>query len=262
MQAPPLRLRRLADPDSGRALLLSFTAGMELGPVPGLADLPGTVGALAETGNVTGAVVHAGVLPSLFNRFPALPCGTVADLFGGTWMTTRPERREQICTLEHAVRVGADAVLATVALGSTDETRQLRLCGQIARDSASWGMPLIVRIDTTQTDARRQYAPAMSGHGARLAYEIGADMVIVHFTDSPDAFAAAVRGVAIPVLVGGGPHMETDGALLDSVGRAVGAGAAGVALSSSLFWHDGPTPALARLAETVLTPAGKQTART
>jgi DhnA family fructose-bisphosphate aldolase class Ia len=262
MDFAPLRLRRLVEPGTGRAVLLSFTAGMEVGLVPGLADLPGTVSTLAATTHLTGLVAHAGVLPSLFARCPGLPFGLVVDLQGGTWMTTRPERREQICSLEHAVRAGADGVLATVALGSADETRQLRLAGDIARDCAAWGMPLLVRIDTTQTDARRQYSAALSGHGARLAYEIGADVAIVNGTDPPQAFAEALRGVPIPVLLGGGPHMETDEALIESVGQAMQAGARGVALSGALFWHDGPTPALARVAELVLTPGRRQAART
>jgi fructose-bisphosphate aldolase/2-amino-3,7-dideoxy-D-threo-hept-6-ulosonate synthase len=245
----PLRLRRLTDPKTGRALLLSFTAGLELGMAPGLGDLPGVVGALAATGHVRGVILHAGALRSLFTRVPDLPCGTVVDLFGGTWMTPQPERREQVCGLEHAVRVGADAVQATVSIGSADEARQLRLCGQIARDCAAWGMPLLVRIDTMQTDARRQYSATLAGHGARMAYELGADLVVVNYSDSSEAFAEALRGVAIPVLIGGGPRVETDEALLQSVQQAVRAGAQGVALSGPLFWQNGPTSTLARLAD-------------
>ncbi len=253
MTAPPLRLRRILDPASGHAVLLSFTAGMELGAVPGLADLPGTVAALAATGHVTGAIVHAGVVPSLFARSPGLACGTVVDLFGGTWMTDRPSL-DQVCSLEHAVHVGADAVLATVSLGSPGEAHQLRLCGQIARDCAAWGMPFVIRIDTLQTDARRQYSATLSGYGARMAYELGADLVIVNATDAPALFAEALRGVAIPVLIGGGPRMETDEALLDTVAQAIAAGTRGVALSAPLFWENGPTPTLEKLAALVLKP--------
>src|SRR5262249_11099185 len=75
--APPLRLRRILDAVTGRALLLSFIPGGEAGVSPERADLPGLVGALAATGRMTAAVVRAGVLPSVFARFPALPCGTV-----------------------------------------------------------------------------------------------------------------------------------------------------------------------------------------
>jgi DhnA family fructose-bisphosphate aldolase class Ia len=247
----PLRLRRILNPKTGRALLLSFTAGLEVGVVPGLADLPQAVGAFAQTGLLTAAVVHAGVSQSLFAHFPDLPCGVVVDLFGGTWMTTQPERREQICTLEHAVRVGADAVLCTVGLGSADESRHLRLCGQIVRDAGSWGLPVVIRIDTTQTDARRQYSATLSGHGARLGYELGADLVVVNYSDSGDAFAEMLRGVPIPVLIGGGPRMESDDALVESVTDARRHGAAGVALAAPLFWHEGPSAALTRVANVV-----------
>ena len=258
MNPPPLRLRRIVDPKTGRIVLLSFTSGMELGVIPGMSDMPGAVGALTADGCVTGVVVHAGVLPSLFARRSDLACGTVVDLFGGTWMTSRPDRREQICSLEHAVRVGADAVLATVGMGGPDEARQLRLCGQISRDCKAWGMPFLIRIDTSQTDARRQYSATLSGYGARMAYELGADVVIVNYSDSPVTFTEAVRGVAIPVLIGGGPHMETDDALLESAAEAAGTGARGIALNAALFWQDGPTPTLAKLTNLFSTSVPKE----
>jgi fructose-bisphosphate aldolase / 2-amino-3,7-dideoxy-D-threo-hept-6-ulosonate synthase len=247
----PLRLRRILHPDTGRALLVTFTSSMEVGVTAGMADLAGTIGRLAESGYPTAVVVHAGVEKSLFARFPNLPCGTVVDLFGGTWMTTAPQRREQICTLEHAVRVGADSVLMTVALGSADEASQLHHCGQIARECRAWGMPLVVRVDTTETDARRQFSATMSGHGARLAYELGADIVIVNYSGDPATFGEALQGVDIPVLFGGAPNMATDEALLTSIEESMSAGAAGIALSASMFWNDGPTRALEQAAEVV-----------
>ena len=76
MNAAPLRLRRITNPKTGRALILSFTAALELGPVPGLGDLPATLASLAETGLITGAIVNAGVARSLFDRVPDLCCGT------------------------------------------------------------------------------------------------------------------------------------------------------------------------------------------
>jgi DhnA family fructose-bisphosphate aldolase class Ia len=249
MTETPLRLRRLVAPPSGHALLLSFTTGLSVGVVPGLADLAEAVGTLAETGHLTGVVVHAGALPHLFRRLPGLPCGAVVDLFGGTLVSPRPDRSELICTLEQAVRAGADAVLATVSLGGPDEAHRLRLCGEISRDCAAWGMPLVVRVLTVQTDPRRHYSATLSGLGGRLAYEVGADAVVVNYSGEPNTFAEALRGVDIPVLIGGAPRLETDEALLDSLAQAVRAGARGLALPASMFWQDGrPTPALERAA--------------
>jgi DhnA family fructose-bisphosphate aldolase class Ia len=248
----PLRLRRITDPVSGNTLLLSFTSGMEIGVAPGMADLAGTVIALASTGHLTAAIVHAGVEESLLQRFPNLPCGTIVDLFGGTWMTAHPDRREQICSVEQAVRVGGDAALMTVSLGSSDETRQLHLCGSIARQCRDWGLPLIVRIDTTETDSKRQYSATLTGHGARLAYELGADMVSVNYPGNPTAFVEALQGIDIPVLFGGAANIATDAALLESVQQAMQCGARGIALSASIFWDGGPARTFDRVAEIVL----------
>lgn len=248
MNQAPLRLRRITDPATGRAILLSFTSGMEIGVAPGMADLAGTVIALAATGQLTGAIVHAGVKDSILHRFPSLPCGTIIDLFGGTWMTAHPERREQICSVEQAVRVGGDAVFMTVSLGSSDETRQLHLCGRIARESRDWGLPLVVRIDTTETDAKRQYSATLTGHGARLAYELGADMVAVNYSGEPETFAEALKGVDIPVLISGAANLATDQGLIESIQQAMQAGASGIALSASIFWDGGAARTLDRVA--------------
>ena len=125
------------------------------------------------------------------------------------------------------------------------------MCGQIARDCISWGVPLIVRIDTMETSASRQFSATLAGHGARLAYELGADMVVVNFPASAEAFAEALRGVDIPVLIGGGPRMDTDEGVVDSVTQALHAGAKGIAMSAAVFWRDAPTPAWEKLANAV-----------
>jgi DhnA family fructose-bisphosphate aldolase class Ia len=174
----------------------------------------------------------------------------IVDLFGGTWLKA-DLAAEPICSLEHATRVGADAVLTTVSLGATDETRSLRLSGQIARECSSWGLPLIVAIDTFRAEASKQYSATLSGHGARLAYELGADMVIVNYPGQPEPFADAVRGVDIPVLIGGAPRMESDEALLKTISQATARGASGVCLPGTMFWKDGPTPTLAQLGATL-----------
>ena len=132
-----------------------------------------------------------------------------------------------------------DAALMTVSLGSSDEARQLRLCGQLARECGDWGLPLVVRIDTTETDAKRQFSTTLSGHGARLAYELGADMVSVLYSGDQAGFAEAMQGVDIPVLFGGAANLATDEAMLESLQQATAAGVQGIALSASIFWDGG-----------------------
>lgn len=60
-----------------------------------------------------------------------------------------------------------------------------------------------------------------------------------------------LRGVAIPVLIGGGPCMESDDSLVESVAQAIRHGAAGIALAAPLFWHDGTSKTLMRVADCI-----------
>jgi DhnA family fructose-bisphosphate aldolase class Ia len=252
MNALPLRMRRLLDVKSERALFLSFTAGMEMGVGPGMSDLPAMVGALSAGRQITGAIVRAGVVPSLCARFPDLPCGIIVDLLGGTWLTPQMDYPTQLCSLEYAVRAGADAVLAAVSVGGPDESSRIRLCGQIARECAAWGMPFIVRIDTLALNPQRQYSAVTAGQGARMAYELGADLVVVNYSGLRETFAESLRGIDIPVLIGGAPQMDTDAALLESVSAALDCGARGVALGAGMFWQDEqPTATFSRLVEEV-----------
>src|SRR5262249_17848126 len=162
-----------------------------VGVVPDLADLPGMVTALARRGDLTGAVVHAGVVPSLLAACPGLPCGLVIDLFGGTWLSPLMDCPNQICSLEHAVRSGADGVMGLISLGGLDEWSRLRVCGQIARECAAWGLPFVVRVDTFAAGAR-QFSAVLAGQGARMAYELGADLVVVNYSGSPQTFHEAL----------------------------------------------------------------------
>ena len=52
--------------------------------------------------------------------------------------------------------------------------------------------------------------------------------------------------------------MDTDEALLASAAEAARVGARGVALNAAIFWQDGPTPTLAKLADLFSNPAPKE----
>jgi DhnA family fructose-bisphosphate aldolase class Ia len=125
----------------------------------------------------------------------------------------------------------------------------------MVRECSAWGMPLIVRIDTLALPTQRQFSAVIASQGARLAYELGADLAIVNYSGSPETFREALHGIDVPVLVGGGPHVDTDEGLLETVSLALRCGASGVAFGAPMFWKNGqPTPTLASLAGMVLAP--------
>jgi hypothetical protein len=64
-------------------------------------------------------------------------------------------------------------------------------------------------------------------HAARVGAELGADIVKVPYTGSPETFREVVEGCFVPVVIAGGEKMETDQDVLEMVEGSVKAGGAG-----------------------------------
>jgi len=85
---------------------------------------------------------------------------------------------------------------------------------------------------------------------ARAGAELGADVVKTVYTGSPETFKEVVRGTPVPVLVAGGPKLDSDRAALEMVAGALAGGAAGVSIGRNIFQAKDPismTRSFARL---------------
>jgi fructose-bisphosphate aldolase / 2-amino-3,7-dideoxy-D-threo-hept-6-ulosonate synthase len=82
---------------------------------------------------------------------------------------------------------------------------------------------------------------------ARIGAELGADIVKTNYTGSPDTFKEIVKGCNVPVVIAGGPKMDTEADLLQMVYDAIGAGAMGVAIGRNIFQAKDPTLLVSKL---------------
>ena len=82
---------------------------------------------------------------------------------------------------------------------------------------------------------------------ARIGAELGADIVKTNYTGSPDTFKEIVKGCNVPVVIAGGPKMDTEADLLQMVYDAIGAGATGVAIGRNIFQAEDPTLLVSKL---------------
>jgi DhnA family fructose-bisphosphate aldolase class Ia len=86
-----------------------------------------------------------------------------------------------------------------------------------------------------------EYDPELVAHAARLGAELGADIVKVSYTGDPDGFRKVVEGTPVPVVIAGGPRIDSDRRLLQMVRDAMDAGAAGTSIGRNIFQHRDPT---------------------
>ena len=80
----------------------------------------------------------------------------------------------------------------------------------------------------------------MIKHAARVGNEMGADLVKVSYTGSVETFKEVVLGCAVPVVIAGGPKMNSDREILEMVKGSIDAGGAGISIGRNVFQHRDP----------------------
>jgi DhnA family fructose-bisphosphate aldolase class Ia len=83
---------------------------------------------------------------------------------------------------------------------------------------------------------------------ARIAFEHGADLVKSYYTEN---FREVTDNCPVPVLIAGGPRMETAEETLQVVSDATQAGAAGVVFGRNI-WQSGDTRGMIRALNAII----------
>jgi class I fructose-bisphosphate aldolase len=191
-------------------------------------------------GGANAVVVHKGIV-ARGHRRGGPDMGLIVHMSGSTSLSPEPNAKTLVCTVEEAVKLGADAVSVHINIGDDREKEMLADLGKVARKASEWGMPLLAMVYPRGKGIKDEYAPDAVKHAARLGAELGADIVKVSYTGSPDTFREVVEGSHVPVIIAGGPKMDSDHAILEMVKGAIEAGAAGTSIGRNVFQHANPT---------------------
>lgn len=239
MKGKEVRLERIVDRNTRRTVIVPMDHGLTAGPIPGLVDVSDAANLVAE-GGANAAIVHRGA--ALFgHRGYGKDLGLIVHLSASTNLAPDANRKVLVATVEDAIRIGADGVSIHVNLGAEDEADMLRDFGRVSSACQDWGMPLIAMMYTRGPKIQSQYSVKYVKHAARVAAEMGADIVKVPFTGSVDTFREVVLGTAIPVVIAGGEKMGSDMKVLEMVDESIQAGGKGVSIGRNVFQHRSPT---------------------
>jgi fructose-bisphosphate aldolase/2-amino-3,7-dideoxy-D-threo-hept-6-ulosonate synthase len=95
---------------------------------------------------------------------------------------------------------------------------------------------------------------------ARAAAELGVDIVKTNYTGSVESFREVTEGCPVPVVVAGGPRMETTQQILEMVHGSIEAGGAGVAMGRNVFQAEDPVKMVRAISMLVHQGAGVEEA--
>ncbi len=230
-----IRIERIMDRSTGRAVIVPLDHGIAMGPIEGLVDMRSTVDKVSQ-GGATAVVLHKGILPFSHRSF-GRDIGLIMHLSASTGLSPQPNHKVIVTTVEEAIKWGADAVSIHVNLGDDHEYAMLRDFGQIACKCNEWGMPLLVMIYPRGKDIPDAYNVDMLKKCARTATELGADIIKTNYTGDIDSFKEVVRGAQAPVIIAGGPKVDSDEKLLQMVKDSMDAGGKGVSIGRNVFQH-------------------------
>ncbi|MBO8179913.1 MAG: class I fructose-bisphosphate aldolase family protein [Archaeoglobus sp.] len=233
-----IRIERIINRESGNTVIVPMDHGVSMGPIEGLKNLAETVNAVAE-GGANAVVLHKGVV-GFGHRGYGRDVGLIIHLSASTSLSPDPNEKVLVCTVEEAIKLGADAVSVHVNVGSKTEAEQLRKLGEISKIAAEWGMPLLAMM-YPRGEGINQFDEKAVALAARVGAELGADIIKTNFTGDVESFRGVVEGCPVPVVVAGGPRMSSDEDILRMVRMAMDAGARGVAIGRNIFQAENPT---------------------
>lgn len=220
--------------EDGKAVIVAMDHSTG-GRAPGLEDYLAMAKKVAA-GGADAILLSYGNLVALAGKFPR-NLGLIAAI-------PRPPRPEYA---KQALLAGADGLKFTHFGSLTDPN--ISNIQPIAAACEEYGlvfMPEVVPQDEKHNTIYDQVPAA-----ARLGQEAGGDFIKTAYTGSPETFKQVIKNCPIPIVILGGPKMDTDEELLQVVKGCMDAGGAGTCMGRNVFQHSNPTAVTAAFCKIV-----------
>jgi len=222
------RMAQLIQAD-GRCLFLPVDHGYFQGPTSKLENPRKTLEPILSYADAI--FITRGVLRSSVDPDKARPI--ILRVSGGTSMVGKDLANEGLTTsMEEAIRLNVAAVGISIFVGSDYEKESLLNLAKLVDEGEKFGIPVMavtaVGKELEKRDAR--YLALAS----RIAAELGARVVKTYWCQG---FEKVTQGCPVPVVMAGGPKVETELEVFQFVHDGMEKGAVGVNLGRNI-WQD------------------------
>jgi len=226
----------------GRSLIVAMDHARTFGVVPGLEN-PGAVIKMAAEAGADAVMTSFGIAKKCQAELADIPFVLRLDggpsLYREDWLAYTDW--QQLHSVQDAVRLGAAAVATMTFMGIPAELKTMAVTADVASECLASDMPLLVEALPGKSErVPDPLAPDAMASAARLGFEHGADVVKCYYTGDIDSFRTVVENCPVPILIAGGPRLETDRDVLQMVSDAIEAGAAGLVFGRNIWQGSRP----------------------
>lgn len=227
-----------------KCFLLAYDQGFEHGPTDFNEENanPQFVFDLAErTGVFTCLAVQKGIAEKYYRK-EEYKTPLVVKLNGKTNYHKGEELfSPQNCSVEEAIKLGASGVGYTIYVGSEREEESFKEFSRVQEEAHAAGLPVIMwAYPRGKHIGEAEHSPENIAYAARIALELGADMVKVAYTGDIESMSWVTKAAGkVKVLVVGGSKSDRQ-TILTRTEEIKAAGAAGWAMGRNIWQAENP----------------------
>jgi putative autoinducer-2 (AI-2) aldolase len=225
------RLSQLIQKD-GRCLWLPIDHGYFQGPTTKLEKPGETVKPLIPYCDAI--FVTRGVLRNCIDPTNTKPI--ILRVSGGTSIIGEDLSNEEITTsIKEAVRLNASALGFSIYVGSKYEHQTLMSLANLVNEAEEYGIP-VMAVTAVGREMEKREARYLA-LACRIAAELGASVVKTYWCEN---FEKVVNGCPVPVVIAGGPKVDSELEVFEFVYDGIQKGAIGVNLGRNIWQNEHP----------------------
>ncbi|MCI4368267.1 MAG: 3-hydroxy-5-phosphonooxypentane-2,4-dione thiolase [Thermoplasmata archaeon] len=233
------RLARMFPTGSGNTVMLAVDHGYFMGPTRRLENPRATLAPLlphADAIALTRGVLRTSVPPEAMTP-------VVLRVSGGATVLKEDLSDEAITTpLKEALRLNVSAVALSIFIGAPHEHESILSLAKLVDEGEDSGMP-VMAITAVGKELEKRDARYLS-LACRVAAEHGAHLVKTYYCED---FSKVVEGCPVPLVVAGGPKLDSERAVFELAHAAIHEGAHGIDMGRNIWQSDHPVAMLKAL---------------
>ncbi len=222
-----------------RSIILAYDHGMEHGPV----DFnqknidPAYIMEIAEKGRFNGIALQHGIAEHYYDstRVPL-----IVKLNGKTNLADVEPYSSQLCSVQRALKLGADAVGYTLYVGSNYESTMFEEFSNIVENAHNVGVPVIAWVYPRGASVKDPMSTDTLAYAARVGLELGADAIKIKYNNDFEGFKWVIKAAGKSHVYVAGGSKQDDYTFLKNTYEVLEAGACGLAVGRNIWKREDP----------------------
>ncbi|CCY74826.1 3-hydroxy-5-phosphonooxypentane-2,4-dione thiolase [Brachyspira aalborgi] len=230
--------------EDGKALMLAIDHGYFMGAAHGM-EMP-KVQVEKLIPHIDSLMLSPGILTSQIDS--DFKKGIVLRASGGnTILESDIDNEGLILSAKNAIKLNASAIAVSMFVGAEHSHQTILNLTDAINDAMEYDLP-VLGVTAVGKALKDKKEKRYLTHASRLAAELGADIVKTYYCEG---FEEVVKKTTVPIIVAGGPKLDSYKDVLELCYNSIQCGAIGVDMGRNIWQSDYPEAITAGVAHII-----------